>query len=292
MRKKKREMDNLQVTFNQKQEALLKAGVSKTDAILLQEENKIQRVVQQCRRSHNGPIESEEELDALTNRYESDSKSLRSALRYEIRYRKFTVRNIKEDNPLFKQMNLTTDELKENLRLLLTKTDRSRATTVTMEDLQGVIGTKNNRSEEIEDAVVNIEDSVDRNEDVAENYQLTDNDSGTSNWPPKIGEHIAANFDDGFHIGEVIGIIDDDTVNVTYMKPKKILTASPDEHPRRFWIWPYPEETYATNRFCIQDLRPADLQLAIPPSTKRMLVFSLGNAEVLSRLWSEAEVTI
>jgi len=63
MRLKKRELDVIQSVFDKKQEALLKAGVTKTDEIILQEENKIQRVVQQCRKSHNGPIGSIEELD-------------------------------------------------------------------------------------------------------------------------------------------------------------------------------------------------------------------------------------
>ena len=140
MRKKKRELDQLQEKFNEKQRALLKAGVSKTDATILKEENKIQKVVQQCRESHNGPIESQEELENLCTTFGKDEKSLRSALVFEIRYRKFTVLNIKDDNPLFSQVNLTIDQLKENLKLLLAKTDRTMASTVTMADLEKVIG--------------------------------------------------------------------------------------------------------------------------------------------------------
>ena len=309
MRKKKRELQELQSTFNEKQDALLKAGVTKTDAILLNEENKIQRVVQQCRKSHNGPITNAEELENICLKYAEDAKSLRSALVYEIRYRKFSVKNIKEDNPLFKQVNLTVDVLKENLKLLLTKTDRTMASTVTMEDLQEVIGSSDQWTEEeegenpIEETNVEshrlgqlgetercIDDTGEIGGDNSNNSET--NESVPEKWPPKIGEHIAANFDDGFHIGEVISIIDNDTVNVSYMKPKKVLTASADEHPRKFWIWPYPEQKYPTNRHCILDLRPAELTLAVPPSTKRMLVFSVGNAEILARLWSEAETTI
>ena len=36
------------------------------------------------------------------------------------------------------------------------------------------------------------------------------------------------------------------------------------------------------------DLRPADLTLAIPPSTTSMLVFSVGNAELLHSFWTQA----
>ena len=114
----------------------------------------------------------------------------------------------------------------------------------------------------------------------------------TEKWPPKLGEHIVVNFDDGFYIGEVINIIDGETVNVSYMEPKRILTASTEEYTRKFWIWPYPHEIFPTKLECVLDLRPAELTLGIPPSSKRLLVFSLGNAEILGRLWSKAETTI
>ena len=73
------ELESIQSTFNEKQDAPLKAGVTKTDAILLQEENKVQRGVQLCRKSHNGPIATEEELEAICSKYQ-DSTKPRSAL--------------------------------------------------------------------------------------------------------------------------------------------------------------------------------------------------------------------
>ena len=332
MRKKKRELDVIQSTFNEKQNALLKAGVSKTDVDILQEENKIQKVVEQCRKSHEGPIFTEKELDdRIVDKFKKDEQSLRNALIYEIRYRKFTVNNIKEDNPLFKQRNLSVEELVANLKLLLTKTDRTMASTVTMEDLEGVIGVeqadcpskkssgnkenneskskkvkkgskksntdsskRSNKKQKPDNEISNTTTSSTKtNNDDKESINTSGSEAEEySRWPPEIGEHIAVNFDDGFHIGEVLEIIDDETVGVSYMKPKKVLTANANEHPRKFWIWPYPEVTHRTNRQCILDLRPADLMLAIPPSTKRMLVFSVGNAELLHRLWSQADITI
>ena len=56
----------------------------------------------------------------------------------EVRYRKFTVLNIKESNPLFKQQNLSVEQLSTNLKLLLKKTDLTLASTETMEDLERV----------------------------------------------------------------------------------------------------------------------------------------------------------
>ena len=57
----------IQSTFNEKQEALLKAGVTKSDAIILQEENRVQRTVQLCRKSHGGPVGTEEEIENMTS---------------------------------------------------------------------------------------------------------------------------------------------------------------------------------------------------------------------------------
>ena len=56
----------------------------------------------------------------------------------------------------------------------------------------------------------------------------------TSEWPPKVLDHLAAIFSDGFYIGEVLKVLDDETARVSYMAPKKILTADTAEHPQRF----------------------------------------------------------
>ena len=295
MRKKKRELDQLQQKFDEKQRALLKAGVSKTDATILKEENKIQRVVQQCRKSHNGPIESQKELENLCAMFDKDEKSLRSALVFEIRYRKFTVLNIKDDNPLFSQVNLTIGQLKENLKLLLTKTDRTMASTVTMADLEKVIGIGKAIVDPLSEDICEQQNSEEHASVIPTETNRSQKVSDTVEklkqvgWPPQLGEHIAASFDSGFYIGEVVGYIDDDTVDVSYMEVKQVLTSSVQEHPRKFWFWPSPQKKHPTNKHCVLDLRPAELTLAIPPSTRRNLVFSLGNAELLDRLWSETE---
>ena len=101
-----------------------------------------------------------------------------------------------------------------------------------------------------------------------------------------VGEHEAVIFDDGFHIGEVKKLIDNNIVEINYMEPKKVITASSDEHPRKFWKWPFPEIIYNTDKKFIMHLRPAELTLARPPSTSRMLVFSVRNGEILGRLRS------
>ena len=113
----------MQIEFDSKQKLLIEAGV--------------QRVVEQCRRSHGGPISEELEVDIL--RKFDDDKAKKSALMLEIWFRKFTVLNIKESNPLFKQQNLSVDQLSNNLKLLLKKTDLALASTATMSDLERVL---------------------------------------------------------------------------------------------------------------------------------------------------------
>ena len=56
----------------------------------------------------------------------------------------------------------------------------------------------------------------------------------TSTKPP----FIAANFEEGYLIWEVIVSTDDETVKVNYMRTRKVRTSNVDEHPPRFWYWP------------------------------------------------------
>ena len=95
-------------------------------------------------------------------------------------------------------------------------------------------------------------------------------------WPTRVGEHIAANFSDGFYIGEVMDIIDDDTIKVSYMSPKRITTVDQEEHMRRVWIWPSNRDIFDTYMSCIINLKPS-LSLETPPSTKRQFGFACHN---------------
>ena len=101
MKKKVKELDKVQDEFDAKQKGLIEAGGAPADAILLTSQNKIQRVVEQCRRSHGGPITEASEIENIFEKI-PDEKGRKTALILEIRYRKFTVLDIKEGNPLFK----------------------------------------------------------------------------------------------------------------------------------------------------------------------------------------------
>ena len=266
MRKKVKEMDKIQKEFDSKQRALIDAGVLPADAILMTAENKIQRVVAQCRRSHGGPISEEHEVDDIAEKF-SDDKSRKLALSLEIRYRKFTVLNIKDSNPLFKQQNLTVEQLCTNLKLLVLKTDLSMASTATMDDLAKVL---------TKDAGLVTEDQETEAAPPLVDSQLA------GNWPPAVGEHVVVGFDDGWYVGEVTSEESDNSVDISYMMNKKVFTAHPAEHPRRFWFWPAKKEVIQTRREFILPVRP-DLVIAKPPSSRRMVVFSIENAEIVDK---------
>ena len=160
------------------------------------------------------------------------------------------------------------------------KTDISLAAKATMENLEAVIGVSNAENAERVCQLVQRSTLTKKKLLILINY---------SDWPPPIGYHIAANFSDGFYIGQVESVIDNETVMVSYMHRKKVLTADHDEHSRRFWLWPSIKDKFKTKRNCILNLEPS-IYLATPLSTTRMLVFVLvlvfacNNVELLDTL--------
>ena len=128
--------------FDEKQSGLMVSGVEEPEAILLTTENKIQKVVTACNKSHNGPIISNEELHQLV-----------SALNLEIRYRytlsfililkelltficrKVTFNKIKDLCPLFLQRKLSIEKKIENLYLLIESQSINMTALADMDDL-------------------------------------------------------------------------------------------------------------------------------------------------------------
>ena len=186
-----------------------------------------------------------------------------------MRYRKFTVLNIKESNPLFKQQNLSVEQLVTNLKLLLQKTDLALASTATMVDLEKALSVDNSTSEG----------------DTCSPQPASTEDRLSSSWPPIIGEHVVVNFEDGWCVSEVKSVDEiNASVEVSCMKVKKVATADKSEHPKRFWIWPAKEEVFTINQEHILPICPV-LVLAKPPSTRRMLIFRIDNAEIIDKFF-------
>ena len=83
-RRVSKQLKLMQQDFNAKQAALVEAGVAVTDADILSKDTQIQKFVQQCRKSHNGPLSDPEEVDAIVERFANDQQQLRLALMKEI----------------------------------------------------------------------------------------------------------------------------------------------------------------------------------------------------------------
>ena len=79
-----KEVDELQLKFDERQKSLMAAGLTE-DAVILLQESQVQRVVQQCKESPNGPIHSLQELECLVASKEKESeKAPTSALNLEV----------------------------------------------------------------------------------------------------------------------------------------------------------------------------------------------------------------
>ena len=282
MRRKTREVDKLQKEFSENQKDLIANGVTPAEAIQITAENRIQRVVQQCRRSHGGPISEEGDLTTLVDTIK-DEKKLKVALTSEIRYRKFTLLKVKESNPLFKQRNLSTDQLSSNLRILLKNSSLDVTCSVSLEDLDKVVGVSDEAvvdSENNDAEMTTLEESTDCENGTPQQQAESSYKAGP--WPPKIGDHLAVNFEDGFYLGEVIELVSPEVVKISYMLPKKISTASTELNPRIFWFWPSRKDLMDTHQAAVLPLRPV-LTIASPPSTKRFVVFKLENLDFIEK---------
>ena len=133
----------MQSDFNKKQEMLKCHGIEDADIAALTTENRIQRVVSQCKKNHNGTITDKKELDELVNKFTDKTdilqKKLHAALNLEIRYRKFTMTKVKANCQLLAQKNLSVEQKVKNLQLLLDSQALGLRALATMEDLEDVI---------------------------------------------------------------------------------------------------------------------------------------------------------
>ena len=82
----------------------------------------------------------------------------------------------------------------------------------------------------------------------------------------QIGEHIAANFSDGFYDGETLEQIDDSTYRVSYMSPKAVSTT--DYNVQEKMLVLAVKKRY-TNTSYVLNLRPV-ISTATLPLTKRL----------------------
>ena len=201
--------------FAQEQKELLKS-VSQREADLLSEENKIIKVLAQCKKSHNGPLTSVEELNNLVNRWTLPQAALHTALNLEIRFRKLTVTTIKGDCALFRQKKLTVEEKVRNLTILISS-QLGFSATAEMDDLEAAILNRQGKVQQKSSSAVIIQSQAlpvqpqEIPEPVSEARESVPvvparADTPSENWPPRVNDCVVGLFEDGFYPGEVLSV--------------------------------------------------------------------------------------
>ena len=226
-RKAAKDLIMMQKKFKENQQILKSNGITDADVAAVTTVSKVQRVVGQLKKSHNGPwLDVEEMTQAVEKRRLNDGeeKALHSMLNLEIRYRKFTMTNVKDICPLFRQRGIDVDEKVKNLTLLMNSQIIGFNANATMDDLGEAImkGPSGDLidHDEVED---HAEDPTDVNPSLGADAHEDDNKEGISSstlWPPKVDEFILALLDDGFYIG-LVKKVEDKKVHLNFLAPKK-----------------------------------------------------------------------
>ena len=101
----------------------------------------------QCKISHDGPVITIEALHKLVQERSGDDKELHKCLNLEIRFRKFTLTEVKSSCPLFRQKGLSVQEKVQNLEALIDSQLNFKAL-ASMSDLEAAIGTKSKKGDD------------------------------------------------------------------------------------------------------------------------------------------------
>ena len=118
-RQKSRELKEKEQSFTKAQQALIDVDVNEDDSIKLTQSNKILNCVSACRKVHNGPITTIEELDSLVQDKKRHDMALHKSLNLEIRLHKLTFTHVKVTCPLFQQQKLDIEQKRKNLESLI-----------------------------------------------------------------------------------------------------------------------------------------------------------------------------
>ena len=173
--------------------------------------NKIQRVASQCRNNHCRPLTSKEELAEMAEKL-VDPKKLSKLLDLEIRYRKFTMTNVKSDCPLFQQRYLSNKQKMENIVFLMDIHELGLKPFVTMDDLVTAINVNEDVDENLDEKPVNENQKSNvESETPAAPVETSECDAQqvlftrlSSNDNLQKDEFILGMFENGFYPGQMI----------------------------------------------------------------------------------------
>ena len=258
-----KEVDELQIQFDQRQKSLMAAGLREDEAVILSKESQVQRVVRLCKESHRGPIHTIAELDQLiVEKGEKGEKELAYALNLEIRYRKFTcLLKVATNNELFRQLGIDNRLRITHLRQLLTDDTKPKCH-ASMSDIEALYEVDC----EQEQGISNLTER--ESENPPEQWFLN------GGWPLKEQEQVIVLLEEGFSIGTVEQA-DDKTAILVLMKSLNFRGSSPFLH----WTIDSAASPITVGRESILPLRPI---LETKGSRKR-IHFQLMNLELIDQ---------
>ena len=213
-----KEVDALQLQFDQRQKSLMAAGLREDEAVILSKESQVQTVVRRCKESHGGPIHSLSELEQLIKDKGND-EALASALNLEIRYRKFTcLLKVANNNELFRQRGIDNKLRIVHLKQLLTDDTRPKCHAC-ISDIEALYDEM--------DTVREVE-RPDTTTEAPINPSVWLSDGC---WPPKEQEQVVVLVEDSFGIGTVQKCYEEGA-EVLLMKSIRVR----GQHPLSHWV--------------------------------------------------------
>ena len=215
---------------------MIKLGVDEADVNTICTENQVIKVMSQCKTSHDGPVITIEALHKLVQEKSIDDKELHKCLNLEIRFRKFTLTEVKSSCPLFRQKGLSVQEKLQNLEALIDSQLNFKAL-ASMSDLEAAIGTK---SKEGDDDLTDIGMEVDEDDKEKLNRvsggeaQFNSLSNSVDKELFQKDQFVLALFTDGAYPVQVVELVTDDKINLNCLSPLII----GGEKNFRLWKWP------------------------------------------------------
>ena len=279
-RKAAKEIDIKQKEFDKTQKELISLGVDNADIETICSENRVIKVVSKCKESHNGPIDTTDDLHKLVQEKAENEKELHKCLNLEIRFRKFTLNEVKSTCPLFRQKGLSIQLKVKNLEALIDSQLNFKAL-ASMSDLEEAIGMNTEHSGTVLDAeddnggesVEDTDNELDEEKNIATDHQKDNTNTTAQPYKPK--EFVLVLFDDGAYPSEVVEV-KDDIIDVSCMNPVVVR----DQKNFRYWKWPSSEEKQPIHKQSILPIRP-HLDVSREYSSRKRVVFELVNFELV-----------
>ena len=261
---------------------MINNGVDEADANNICTENKVLKYISKCQESHNGPITSIESLHKLVGERSSEEneKEIHKCLNLEIRFRKYTLNEVKKTCPLFRQKGLSVQQKVKNLEALIDSQLAFKAL-ASMDDLELAINDTSTQDASLME--VDVDELLEDNDGIdlvgmktaVQHEEISSQSSSVDQF--KIDDYILVLFEgkEGAcpcRIREIKG------------KMIKVHCLHPIEQGGkknfRYWNWPSLTEKQDITSECVLPIRPT-LGISKQHTSRRHVVFELENYDLV-----------